>query len=97
MFVSKFIKLLGHYIRYPADFLLLPVSIFFGYFHGLIKLYAAFTLNVVCVFLPSSSPVPVLRVSRSSCSLLGRQRLPPPPPGRTSCRPLFHLPAKSRV
>ncbi|GBF64583.1 hypothetical protein TMEN_7299 [Trichophyton mentagrophytes] len=46
MFVSKFIKLLGHYIRYPADFLLLPVSIFFGYFHGLIKLYAAFTLNV---------------------------------------------------
>ncbi|KAL2368120.1 hypothetical protein RJ035_002610 [Blastomyces gilchristii] len=46
MFVSKFIKLLGHYIRYPVDFLLLPVSILFGYFHGLIKLYAAFTLNV---------------------------------------------------
>ncbi|KAL1958877.1 hypothetical protein VTO42DRAFT_3714 [Malbranchea cinnamomea] len=46
MFVSKFIKLLGHYIRYPADFVLLPVSILFGYFHGLIKLYAACTLNV---------------------------------------------------
>lgn len=60
MFVSKFIKLLGHYIRYPADFLLLPVSIFFGYFHGLIKLYAAFTLNVVCPprpRLPAVSPV----------------------------------------
>ncbi|EER25799.1 glycosyl transferase, group 2 family protein [Coccidioides posadasii C735 delta SOWgp] len=46
MFVSKFIKLLGHYIRYPADFLLLPVSILFGYLHGIIKVYAAFTLNV---------------------------------------------------
>lgn len=49
MFVSKFIKLLGHYIRYPADLVLLPVSILFGYFHGLIKLYAACTLNVVSV------------------------------------------------
>lgn len=48
MFISKFIKLLGHYRRYPADFLLLPVSILFGYFHGAIKIYAAVTLNVVC-------------------------------------------------
>lgn len=47
MFVSKFIKLLGHYVRYPADFLLLPVSILFGYFHGIIKVYAGLTLNVV--------------------------------------------------
>lgn len=47
MFISKFIKLLGHYIRYPADVVLLPVSVLFGYFHGLIKLYAACTLNVV--------------------------------------------------
>lgn len=47
MFVSKFIKLLGHYIRYPVDVLLLPVSILFGYFHGVIKMYAAVTLNVV--------------------------------------------------
>lgn len=47
MFVSKFIKLMGHYRRYPADFLLLPVSILFGYFHGAIKIYAAVTLNVV--------------------------------------------------
>lgn len=46
MFISKFIKLLGHYRRYPADFLLLPVSILFGYFHGAIKIYAAVTLNV---------------------------------------------------
>ena len=47
MFVTKFIKLLGHYIHYPADLVFLPVSILFGYFHGLIKLYAACTLNVV--------------------------------------------------
>ncbi|KAK2754737.1 hypothetical protein FQN54_006870 [Arachnomyces sp. PD_36] len=46
MFVSKFIKLMGHYIRYPVDFVFLPVSILFGYFHGLIKVYAATTLNV---------------------------------------------------
>lgn len=50
MFISKFIKLLGHYRRYPADFLLLPVSILFGYFHGAIKIYAAVTLNVVSTF-----------------------------------------------
>ncbi len=48
MFLSKFIKLIGHYIRYPVDFLLLPVSIFFGYFHSLaIKVYAMLSLNVV--------------------------------------------------
>jgi len=46
MFISKFIKLLGHYIRYPVDFLLLPFSILFGYFHGFIKYYAMSTLNV---------------------------------------------------
>ena len=47
MLVSKFIKLLGHYIRYPADFLLLPISIAFGYLHGLIKAKAMLSLNVV--------------------------------------------------
>ncbi|KAI4197073.1 MAG: hypothetical protein LQ350_006143 [Teloschistes chrysophthalmus] len=46
MFLSKFLKLMGHYIRYPVDFLLLPVSILFGYFHGLIKGYAMVSLNV---------------------------------------------------
>ncbi|KAL8987990.1 MAG: hypothetical protein Q9177_002872 [Variospora cf. flavescens] len=46
MVSSKFLKLLGHYIRYPGDFLLLPVSIVFGYFHGFIKGYAMLSLNV---------------------------------------------------
>jgi len=47
IFISKFVKLMGHYIRYPADFLLLPVSIVFGYLHGLIKAKAMLSLNVV--------------------------------------------------
>ena len=48
MFLSKFVKLMGHYIRFPGDFLLLPVSILFGYFHSLaIKVYAMLSLNVV--------------------------------------------------
>ncbi|OJJ48071.1 hypothetical protein ASPZODRAFT_1507223 [Penicilliopsis zonata CBS 506.65] len=46
MFISKWIKLVGHYIRYPVDVLYLPVSILFGYFHGIIKMYAVLTLNV---------------------------------------------------
>jgi hypothetical protein len=49
IFTSKWIKLLGHYLRYPADVFLLPVSILFGYFHGAIKMYAVMTLNVVCI------------------------------------------------
>ncbi|KAI9682355.1 MAG: hypothetical protein M1817_000409 [Caeruleum heppii] len=44
--LSKFIKLLGHFVRYPVDIGLLPVSIVFGYLHGLIKVYAFLTLNV---------------------------------------------------
>ncbi|CAF9936349.1 MAG: hypothetical protein ALECFALPRED_006775, partial [Alectoria fallacina] len=47
MLMSKFVKLLGHYIRHPVDFLLLPVSIIFGYLHGLIKAKAMLSLDVV--------------------------------------------------
>lgn len=47
MLMSKFLKLLGHYIRHPVDFFLLPVSIVFGYLHGLIKAKAMISLNVV--------------------------------------------------
>jgi len=43
---SKMIKLGGHFIRYPVDICLLPISILFGYFHSIIKLYAAMTLHV---------------------------------------------------
>lgn len=66
MFASKFIKLLGHYIRYPVDFLLLPVSIIFGYLHGLIKAEAMLSLNVVCgtCTLPILSRRPTLAVQQ---------------------------------
>ncbi|KAI9842075.1 MAG: hypothetical protein M1837_007500 [Sclerophora amabilis] len=46
MLFSKFLKLLGHFRRYPEDIPLLPISILFGYFHGFIKVYAFFTLDV---------------------------------------------------
>lgn len=45
MVVSKFVKFLPFYWRNPGDILLIPFSIFFGYFHSGIKLYAALTLN----------------------------------------------------
>lgn len=47
MVMSKSIKLVGHFWRYPGDVVLLPVSILFGYAHGFIKLYAMLTLHVV--------------------------------------------------
>jgi hypothetical protein len=56
MFTSKWIKLLGHYIRYPVDLLPLPISVIFGYFHGAIKMYAVMTLNVVSNVLFCSFP-----------------------------------------
>ncbi|OJD26698.1 hypothetical protein ACJ73_01906 [Blastomyces percursus] len=46
MFISKFIKFLGYFQRHPSDIILLPISILFGYVHGVIKLYAACTLHV---------------------------------------------------
>lgn len=47
MLISKIIKFLDYYRRYPSDIILLPVSILFGYAHGIIKIYALFTLHVV--------------------------------------------------
>lgn len=71
MFTSKWIKLLGHYIRYPVDVFLLPVSILFGYFHGIIKMYAVMTLNVVsCMILSKISFLREFRVSLSNSTHL---------------------------
>ncbi|KAI6374824.1 Type 2 glycosyltransferase [Pyricularia grisea] len=44
--LSKVVKLVGLFRRHPADIMFLPVSIMFGYFHGLIKIYAGLTLNM---------------------------------------------------
>lgn len=46
MFITKVVKLVGLFMREPLDLFFLPVSILFGYFHGLIKLYAFLTLQV---------------------------------------------------
>ncbi|KOS19143.1 Hyaluronan synthase 2 [Escovopsis weberi] len=43
---TKFVKLKGLLMRNPSDIFFVPISIIFGYFHGLIKLYALFTLNM---------------------------------------------------
>ncbi|KAK4992845.1 hypothetical protein LTR66_006164 [Elasticomyces elasticus] len=42
---SKTIKLWGHFIRYPEDIIYLPVTVLFGQFHGLIKVYGLLTLH----------------------------------------------------
>lgn len=44
---TKVVKLMGLFMRNPSDVMFLPVSILFGYFHGLIKLHALLTLNMV--------------------------------------------------
>lgn len=44
---AKSVKLLGHFVRYPADIYMLPVSILFGYLHGILKLAGLFTLHEV--------------------------------------------------
>lgn len=43
---TKVVKLMGLFRRHPADIAYLPLSIVFGYLHGLIKLYALVTLNM---------------------------------------------------
>lgn len=47
---TKVVKLMGLFLRNPSDVVFLPVSILFGYFHGLVKLYALVTLNMVRFF-----------------------------------------------
>ncbi|KAH7320011.1 nucleotide-diphospho-sugar transferase [Stachybotrys elegans] len=43
---TKVVKLVGLFRRNPSDLVFLPISVVFGYFHGLIKLYALATLNM---------------------------------------------------
>ncbi|TVY44943.1 Hyaluronan synthase [Lachnellula occidentalis] len=45
MSITKWVKLVGLFMREPSDMIFLPVSIIFGYLHGIIKLYAAITLR----------------------------------------------------
>lgn len=52
---TKVVKLVGLFRKNPSDIVYLPVSILFGYFHGLIKLYALFTLKHVSYTTNSST------------------------------------------
>jgi hypothetical protein len=52
---TKVVKLVGLFRKNPSDIVFLPVSIVFGYFHGLIKLWALFTLKQVYLRMPYSS------------------------------------------
>ena len=47
MVFSKTIKLAPHLLRNPGDVRFVPVSILFGYFHNLIKLYGCITVTEV--------------------------------------------------
>lgn len=53
---SKTVKLWGHFFRYPADIVFIPVYVSFGYFHGLIKLWGLLTLSEVCGVLGGVGP-----------------------------------------
>lgn len=49
MIFSKAVKLVTHFVRFPVDILLWPVSVFFGWFHGIIKWHAMFTVTEVSI------------------------------------------------
>lgn len=44
---SKTVKLIPHLLRNPGDVRFVPVSVGFGYFHNLIKLYGCITVTEV--------------------------------------------------
>ena len=52
---TKVVKLLPYFVLYPRDICLLPITIVFGYCHGLIKLYTVFTLHVASLAILFSS------------------------------------------
>ena len=45
---ARTIKLVPHLLRNPGDVRFVPVSILFGYFHNLIKMYGCITVTEVC-------------------------------------------------
>ena len=45
IFFTKIMKLIPHFIRHPGDLKFIPISIAFSYLHGMINVYAAYTLT----------------------------------------------------
>jgi hypothetical protein len=54
---AKTIKLIPHLLRNPGDVRFVPVSILFGYFHNMIKLYGCITVTEVRIELRTFSLV----------------------------------------
>lgn len=50
MVLSKFIKLVSHFVRFPVDIFLWPASVLFGWFHGIIKMHAMLTVTEVSTY-----------------------------------------------
>ena len=44
LLLTKTVKLFPHFSEYPQDLVFVPIHIAFGYFHGLVKIYALLTL-----------------------------------------------------
>lgn len=64
---AKTIKLVPHLLRNPGDVRFVPVSILFGYFHNLIKLYGCMTVTEVCwQRAPLPPPPPPINCARRS-------------------------------
>lgn len=45
IFITKIVKMVPHFLRYPADVWYTPVFIIFSYLHGIVNWYALFTMN----------------------------------------------------
>ncbi|KAF2225660.1 nucleotide-diphospho-sugar transferase [Elsinoe ampelina] len=45
IFLTKIVKLVPHFLKYPQDVVFIPVSILFSYLHGIINVYALLTTH----------------------------------------------------
>jgi hypothetical protein len=69
---AKTIKLVPHLLRNPGDVRFIPISILFGYFHNLIKLYGCITVTEVCFQLASETSTST--TNRHTLDNLGHSR-----------------------
>jgi hypothetical protein len=51
MVLVKVTKLVPHFYRHPGDLCFIPLTLVFGYFHGLIKYYSLLTIKNVGILL----------------------------------------------
>lgn len=65
MIFSKFIKLVTHFVRFPVDIFLWPISVLFGWYHGIIKMHAMCTLSEVR-YIPDTALNPLLTLLQTT-------------------------------